>query len=218
MTIHPKMRACIITTALSITLLALSGCGLVLGRTQQAYHTAVTVTGTPHVSIETFNGDIEVTTGAADKVSAGVIESAADDTDFDRMEFNFSQEGLNVRGKCAWSDPNKPSNTTCDLTIQVPAGSDVELVTGNGTITYKAVPGKTLKAVVGNGDVNVTLPRDAQFTLDATVGNGKIKSGFDLGDPDAAQKRHVTGTVGDQPGLSVALRIGNGDITVEPAR
>lgn len=218
MTIHPKLRACIIATALTITLLALSGCGLVLGRTQQAYHTAVTVMSTPHITIETFNGDIEVTTGTADKVSAGVIESATDDTDFDRMEFNFSQTGPNVNGKCAWSDPNKPSNTTCDLTIQVPAGSNVELVTGNGTITYKAAPGKTLKAVVGNGNINVTLPQDAQFTLDAAVGNGDIKSGFDLGSPDATEKQHVTGTVGDQPALSVALRIGNGDITVEPAR
>ena len=215
---HQPGRTYIVVGTLIMALLALTGCGLVLGRTQQAYQTAVIVTGTPHVSIETFNGNIEVTTGAADKVSAGVIESAADDTDFDRMEFNFSQEGLNVRGKCAWSDPNKPSNATCDLNIQVPAGSDVELVTGNGTITYKAVPGKTLKAAVGNGNVNVTLPRDAQFPLDAAVGHGKIKSGFDLGDPDAAQKQHVTGAVGDQPDLSVALRIGNGDITIEPAR
>lgn len=218
MTIHLKLRACIIATALTIALLALSGCGLVLGGTQQASHTAVTVLETPHVILETFNGDIEVTTGAADKVSAGVTESAPNDAGFDNIDFNFSQENRFVTGKCTWTGPSNVSNIRCDLTIQVPAGSDVELVTGNGTLTYSAVPGHTLKATVGNGNINVTLPQDAQFTLDAAIGNGEIKSGFDLGDPDAAQKQHVTGTVGDQPALSVALRTGNGNITVEPAR
>ncbi len=218
MTIQPKLRACIIAAALTITLLALSGCGLVLGRTQQASHTAVTVLETPHVILETFNGDIEVTTGSDDKVSAGVMESAPNDAGFDNIDFNFSQENRFVTGKCTWTGPSNVSNIRCDLTIQVPAGSDVELVTGNGTLTYSALPGKTFKATVGNGNINVTLPQDAQFTLDAAIGNGEIKSGFDLGDPDATEKQHVTGTVGDQPALSVALRSGNGDITVEPAR
>lgn len=201
-------------TVLLLSLLALSGC-IGLGQTMQFEQSAVTVVETPSVRLETFNGDIEVTTGAAGKVSAGITKRGADDAQLQDIEFNFSQNNREVEGRCMWKSAGERPGARCDLTVQVPAGTDVEVMTGNGNVTYRAAPGKTLNISAGNGNLNVTLPPDAQFTLRAAVGNGEVKNVFDLTQTETDEPRHVIGTIGASPTLDVMLSVGNGDITIE---
>ena len=132
------------------------------------------------------------------------------------MEFNFSQEGLNVRAECAWSDPTNLERT-CDLNIRFRPGR----MSSSSPQRSSHHKGRARQDAQSGGRQR-KRQRDAAATHSSRwtqrSATARSKSGFDLGDPDAAQKQHVTGAVGDQPGLSVALRIGNGDITIEPAR
>jgi DUF4097 and DUF4098 domain-containing protein YvlB len=65
-----------------------------------------------------------------------------------------------------------------------------------------------------NGRITLALPADAEFRIDASTSNGKIKNGFDLDDKEKSNKNHLRGTVGKDPKVAIKLRTSNGSIEI----
>lgn len=69
------------------------------------------------------------------------------------------------------------------------------------------------------GRIGVHLPGSARFRVDARSADGRIESGFPL--PPAASEgsaQQVTGATASGPSLSLGLRLGRGNILLEPIR
>jgi DUF4097 and DUF4098 domain-containing protein YvlB len=124
--------------------------------------------------------------------------------------------------------------TGTDLKVSVPAGSPVQAVVGNGTITYRGRPGEgdygfkvgngnviynaalrqgKYDFGVGNGAIELQLPADAQFNIDATVGNGNIANDYPVTDT-APDERVLKGSAGSSPQASITAATGNGSVKV----
>jgi DUF4097 and DUF4098 domain-containing protein YvlB len=200
---------------------------------------AVIVTRPSRVVIETFNGNIEVVSGADDKVAVEVTkftDSGRRDVLKD-IEFSISQDAQTVTMKARWPDETRtsPDNTGVDLKVSVPAGSPVQVVVGNGNITYRGTPGEGNYGFevgnghiiydaalgqgqydfgVGNGAIGLQLPAAAQFSIDASVGNGRIANDYPVTDT-AADERVLKGIVGGNPQATITATVGNGDIKVQ---
>lgn len=200
---------------LAVVITACSG----MARAEEKSREAVDVLRPSRILIETFNGNIEVVTGADDKVSAEVTKFANPNqrAALQDIEFNISQDADAVTLKAAWPDKTRtnPGNTGVDLKVSIPPGSPVQAVVGNGRITYHGALGQgSYSFQTGNGRIELRLPADSQFALDATVGNGRITSEFPLG--VATNDVHVVrGTAGDDPQASISAVTGNGNIDVK---
>ena len=211
-------------------------------RIEEKSNEAVIVTRPSRVVIETFNGNIEVVTGADDKVAVEVTKyiGAGQGDALKYIQFSISQDAQTVTVKAQWP-ADAPTNldlTGADLKVSVPAGSPVQAVVGNGNITYRGTPGESdygfkvgngdiiyQAAVgqgkydfgVGNGSIELQLPADAQFSINATVGNGDIANEYPVTDT-AADERVLKGTVGSDPRASITATVGNGNLAVRRSK
>ncbi|HTP07558.1 MAG TPA: hypothetical protein VMP08_04865 [Anaerolineae bacterium] len=197
----------------------------------------VIVTRPSNVVIETFNGNIEVVPGTSDKVSVEVTKFTTTGSRdvLQDIEFNISQDAQTITVKASWPNDRQtsPGLTGADLKVSIPAGSPVQAVVGNGDITYRGTPGKgdygftagngkiTYAAAleqgkydfgVGNGSIELQLLADAQFSIDASVGNGDIANKYPVTDT-APGARALKGTVGN-PAAVITAGVGNGSIKV----
>jgi hypothetical protein len=208
-------------------------------RIEEKSNEAVIVTRPSRVVVETFNGNIEVVTGADDKVAVEVTKyiGAGQGDALKYIQFSISQDAQTVIVKAQWP-ADAPTNLNLvgtDLKVSVPAGSPVQAVVGNGSITYRGTPGEGnygFKAGngnviyhaalgqgkydfgVGNGSIELQLPAEAQFSIDASVGNGRIDNEYPV--PDSApNERVLKGTVGSNPQAMISAVAGNGNIDVK---
>ena len=226
-------------TLFSIVCLAvvMTACGGT-ARIEEKSHEAVNVNHPSRVIIETFNGNIEVVTGADDKVAVEVTKyiGAGQAEALKTIQFSISQDAQTVNVKALWP-ADAPTNLNLigtDLKVSVPAGSPVQAVVGNGNITYRSTPGEgdygfkvgngdniynaalgagRYDLGVGNGSIGLQLPAETPFSINATVGNGSIANDYPVTDT-AADERTLKGTVGSHPQASIIARVGNGNIKV----
>jgi hypothetical protein len=207
-------------------------------RIEEKSREAVIVNRPSRVLIETFNGNIEVVTGADDKVAVEVTKyiGAGQGDALKYIQFSLSQDAQTVTVKAQWpaDAPTNLNLTGTDLKVSVPAGSPVQAVVGNGTITYRGRPGEgdygfkvgngdivyqaavgqgKIDLGVGNGAIELQLPADAQFNIDATVGNGNIANEYPVIDT-APDGRVLKGSAGSSPQASIMAASGNGSVTV----
>ncbi len=211
-------------------------------RIEEKSNEAVIVTRPSRVVIETFNGNIEVVTGADDKVAVEVTKyiGAGQGAALKYIQFSISQDAETVTVKAQWpaDAPTNLNLTGTDLKVSVPAGFPVQAVVGNGSITYRATPGAgdygfeagngdvvyeanvgSGKYVfgVGNGSIGLRLPAEAQFSIDARVGNGRIVNEYPVTDT-APDEHALQGSVGGQPQTTITAAVGNGDINVRRSK
>jgi len=118
----------------------------------------------------------------------------------------------------------KDSSGTLDLTttnggIKVEALDAVVVAsTTNGGIDVVGTLAAGLHAFeTTNGAISVTLPQDAQFTLDADTTNGAINSEFTFSDVTERDDDALKGSVGDNPDFTLLLKTTNGSIRVKQA-
>jgi hypothetical protein len=226
-------------TLFSIVCLAvvMTACGGT-ARIEEKSNEAVIVTRPSNVVIETFNGNIEVVTGADDKVAVEVTKyvGAGQGDALKTIQFSISQDAQIVTVKAQWpaEAPTNLNLVGTDLKVSVPAGFPVRATIGNGNITYRGTPGEgdygfkvgngdivyqaavgqgKLDLGVGNGSIGLQLPAEAQFSIDARVGNGRIANDYPVTDT-AADERVLKGIVGSDPQTSIIATVGNGDINV----
>jgi hypothetical protein len=209
----PKLR--IVAGFIAICLsLALPACSP--NRIEEKSSEGVFVRGAPAVFIENFNGSVDVSVGAADKVQVEVTKYTQPETrdSLKQIRFAISQDSRTVNVKSQWlGGPSSPGNTGVDLKVSVPAGCVVQVVNGNGEITYHGALGSGENVFeAGNGAIELTLPVGAQFQLTAVVGNGSINSEFPFETGGEAAFNVVEGIVGSNPSVKIIATTGNGDI------
>jgi hypothetical protein len=207
-------------------------------RIEEKSNEAVIVNRPSRVIIENFNGTIDVSTGADDKVAVEVTKyiSAGQGDALKTIQFSISQDAETVTVKASWpaDAPTNLNLTGTDLKASVPAGSPVQAVVGNGNITYRGTPGAgdygftvgngqiVYEAAleqgkydfgVGNGSIELQLPAEAQFSIEASAGNGQITNEYPVTDT-ASNERVLKGMVGSNPQASITATVGNGNIKV----
>jgi DUF4097 and DUF4098 domain-containing protein YvlB len=92
----------------------------------------------------------------------------------------------------------------------------VEVRTGNGDIdvvmtALRAKDDMTFSS--GSGSVRVTLPSGYNGELDASTGNGELRSDFDLKIEGRMNPKHVRATIGEG-GPRLRLSTGNGRLAI----
>ncbi|MDB4882855.1 MAG: hypothetical protein JWL95_1621, partial [Gemmatimonadetes bacterium] len=96
------------------------------------------------------------------------------------------------------------------------AEGPVEVGSGNGDIDVKisALRAKDdMTFHTGSGSVHLTLPANYSGELDASTGNGSIRSDFDLKVKGQLSPRHVRATIGDG-GPMLRMSTGNGEFEI----
>jgi len=124
--------------------------------------------------------------------------------------------------------------TTSNGGIQTEGGTGkLDLKTSNGPIAVKStkavINARTSNGAIqftgrlndgdnsfqsSNGKIALALPSDAEFNLDATTSNGRIKSDFAVDEEEKAGKHHLRGTVGKDPKATIKLHTSNGSIEI----
>ena len=193
--------------------------GCAAGRAEAKRTIGVDVSGVPDIVIEHFNGNIEIVTGAANRVEAEVTAyaPAAQRNLLDQLTFDFTADRAIVRGVGAWRQTEPVTGSVgLDMKLTVPAGSNLTVVLGNGNIRYDGTPtGETLYFEAGNGQVTLILPSTQAFRIQALIANGKFESDFPLGERANRGTVRVDDAVGAAPTLTVGATIGQGDLSIQ---
>jgi hypothetical protein len=130
-----------------------------------------------------------------------------------------------------WSDDDESGRpTTVEMTVSVPRGTHLKVVTGNGAVSVERVGGE-VKAITGNGRVEVSgtdgpvqvrtgngdvSVRDATADVNVATGNGRVSVNTAQGPVDASTGNgdidvRVTSLRADR---SMGFHTGNGRVSV----
>jgi DUF4097 and DUF4098 domain-containing protein YvlB len=102
----------------------------------------------------------------------------------------------------------------------VTAAGPVDARSGNGDIDVQmsaVQANEDMGFHTGSGAVRVTLPASFNGELEATTGNGELRSDFDLKMKGRITPRHIRATIGEG-GALLRLTTGNGRLEVRKAR
>lgn len=69
-----------------------------------------------------------------------------------------------------------------------------------------------------NGPIEITLPADAQFKINASSWNGRVSSAFRVKRNGSMSNSSVHGTVGDSPAIAITAEAVNGDVVINRAK
>jgi hypothetical protein len=185
--------------------------------------------GSGRVAVQGTNGTVRVRTGSgsiqahdlqgqiAMKTGSGHIESSNLQGQIDLRTGSSRIEAHNLQGQISLrtgSSRIEASNLRGQVTAQTGSGRiDVRqaelngnslLKTGSSSITFEGSldPQGAYNFTTGSGGINVILPADASFNLDAKTGSGGVKNEF--GNQE----------VGNQPRAQLRLRSGSGGIRI----
>lgn len=92
--------------------------------------------------------------------------------------------------------------------------ASVEANSGNVRVAVKELNGE-LKMKTGSGNIEAVLPENAEFTLEAQAGSGRIRTNFDEQVIYNEKHNHATATIGNSPALSVKATAGSGNINIK---
>ncbi len=160
--------------------------------------------------LRTSNGSIHVTggTGAITvKTTNGSVHAKDAKGNLHLTTTNGSIEVAGAAGRLELETTNGRINV---------AGERVKLTahTSNAAISFAGTLGDGDHVLgTANGPINVTLPADAQFKVDAATSNGSIDCEFTGGGKTRGKVRLESST-GDNPALAMKLRTSNGSIGI----
>ena len=160
-------------------------------------------TGNGAVSVERASGDVQASTGN------GAVR--VDGTD-GAVRISTGNGDVEVRGATA---SVRASTGNGRVTIAT-ADGPVEASTGNGDVDVSMTRLKArddMTFSTGNGSVRVTLPAGYNGELDASTGNGELRSDFDLKIQGRMNPRHIRATIGDG-GPKLRLTTGSGRLEI----
>ena len=178
-------RKAFIIIAVVFLAVASLGCGVTvdLGRftAEEVVSKSFDVSGTTRVVVETFNGSIEVTTGAGNTVKADVTKrgtgstQAAAQDDLRNIEVTMTQDGNTVRIIARRTNqPFNMGNSGARAVAQVPAGAILELRTSNGHLSVNGAT-SDVTARTSNGRIDVEGSQ-GRLRLDTSNGNIEVRS------------------------------------------
>lgn len=160
-------------------------------------------TGNGAVSVERAGSDVNASTGN------GRVRVAETEGTVRVSTGNGAVEVRNAKGRVHVSTGNG------DVDVVTSEGP-VEVSSGNGTIDVRmsALRAKEdMEFHTGSGDVRLTLPANYSGELDASTGNGSIRSDFDLKIKGQLSPRHVRATIGEG-GPRLRMTTGNGEFEI----
>jgi DUF4097 and DUF4098 domain-containing protein YvlB len=160
-------------------------------------------TGNGAVTVENVNGEVQAATGNGRVRVAGTGGPVGATTGNGDVEVRDARAGVRV------TTGNGRVNVTT-------AAGPVEARSGNGDIDVQigAVrSGENMAFHTGSGAVRVTLPAGYNGELDASTGNGELRSDFDLTVKGRLDPRRIRATIGDG-GPTLRLTTGNGRLEV----
>jgi DUF4097 and DUF4098 domain-containing protein YvlB len=131
-----------------------------------------------------------------------------------QLDLNTSNGPITINGGSGLLDvetSNGPIDITADNVVVVGRTSNGPL-RFNGSLAQGRSEMRT-----SNGNIVVTLPAGAQFAIDANTSNAKISSDFAVTAQDSSDN-HLRGTVGNDPGTTLALQTSNGPIEIRQGR
>lgn len=160
-------------------------------------------TGNGAVSVERAGGNVHASTGNG-RVRVDGTEGT--------VRVSTGNGDVEVRGAKQSVRVNTGNGRVTVATTEGP----VEARTGNGDIdvvmsALRARDDMTFST--GSGAVRVTLPAGYNGELDATTGNGDLRSDFDLKVEGRLNPRHIRATIG-QGGSRLRLSTGNGRMEI----
>ncbi len=160
-------------------------------------------TGNGAVSVERAGSDVQASTGNG-RVSIVETEGA--------VSVSTGNGDVTVRNAKAMVHVSTGNGDVDVVTVEGP----VEVSSGNGNIDVRmsALRAKEDMAFhTGSGDVKLTLPANYNGELDASTGNGTIRSDFDLKVKGQLSPRHVRATIG-AGGPMLRMSTGNGEFEI----
>jgi lia operon protein LiaG len=103
-----------------------------------------------------------------------------------------------------------------DVTVSAMRGeAAVSTTSGEITLAFDAQP-PTIDAHSTSGDVKITLPADASFSLDAGSSSGDVRCDFPITVQGSGGEHHVLkGTVGAAPSAAVRVSTTSGEIRIK---
>jgi len=175
---HRNVMRILASGAASLALVALAGCGAVVGETTASDTVAKSLaTQSIQVRVEMFNGSIEVTPGPAGSVAATVTrtgvggDTAAALADAQRIDVTMTETDGQVVLRAVYTPaPADPGSRSAAAVVTVPAGATLILLSSNGPIALSGLTG-TILAHTSDASISVTGPTTA---LRAETSNGTI--------------------------------------------
>ncbi len=177
-----------------------------------------TVAGSPTVVINGDGGSINVHTSAngnsvsvQDTKSAGFFGGSGDPND---IQVTSSQNGNTITTNV---QDNGQGSVNFDVTV--PQGADLQLTTtGSGEISIDGVTLSGNSTIsTGSGDINLTVPANSAFHLNASTVSGSIDAGDFQGvsvNQAGTQATGNVGTVSQGQGATVTLNTDSGNINL----
>ena len=160
-------------------------------------------TGNGAVSVERAGSDVQASTGN------GRVRVAETEGSVRVSTGNGDVEVRNAKARVHVSTGNGDVDV---VTVEGP----VEVSSGNGTIDVRMSALRAREDMAfhtGSGDVRLTLPANYNGELDASTGNGTIRSDFDLKIKGQLSPRHIRATIGSG-GPMLRLSTGNGEFEI----
>ncbi|MDE3155075.1 MAG: DUF4097 family beta strand repeat protein [Acidobacteriota bacterium] len=171
-----------------------------------------TVSGTPEVTLNTFDGHIQVRTWDKGQVQVTIERRASTEAEAKAIEVDARQDGNRVTVQV-----RKPSgdwfswfgrSRSASLIVNVPRSTTLSAGTGDGGIDVAGVAG-AVSVHSGDGSIDV---HDVKGDLDATTGDGSIRID---GLEGALRARSGDGSVHASGKVSaVQVRSGDGSVAV----
>jgi DUF4097 and DUF4098 domain-containing protein YvlB len=160
-------------------------------------------TGNGAVSVEGAGSEVQASTGNG-RVHIGETQGM--------VRVSTGNGDVDVRNAKASVNVSTGNGNVDVVTVEGP----VEVSSGNGDIDVRmsALRAKEDMAFhTGSGDVKLTLPANYNGELDASTGNGTIRSEFDLKIKGQLSPRHVRATIGEG-GPMLRMSTGNGEFEI----
>lgn len=170
----------------------------------------------PRLVVETFNGDVEVKTGAAGATKARVVKSAraatkeAAEEDLKKVEVQLTLEADTIRVTAKQLDPQAQTNRATSVLIVVPPDARLDLRSSNGKLTASGPVG-AVKAATSNGSIEV---KDTKGALELRTSNGAIDVKGAKGKVDVKTSNGGIRFAGSLDEGSHTFQTSNGNVTL----
>lgn len=160
-------------------------------------------TGNGAVSVEGAGSDVQASTGNG---RVRIIETGG------QVRASTGNGDVEVRNAKARVNVSTGNGDVAVVTVEGP----VEVSSGNGDIDVRMSALRAAESMsfhTGSGDVSLTLPANYNGELDASTGNGTIRSDFDLKIKGQLNPRHIRATIGNG-GPTLRMSTGNGQFEI----
>jgi DUF4097 and DUF4098 domain-containing protein YvlB len=109
--------------------------------------------------------------------------------------------------------------TTSNGAIDIEATTaNVDARSSNGRVKFVgSLSGKENEFRSSNGKIELVLPAESQFRLDASTSNSKIQCDFEMKKKEKSSRRKLAGIVGDHPDFSLTASTSNAGIAIRRA-